>query len=316
MSKSMCGCGCSFISSLMKRLGRTTCCSDLFSSHTSEQLHRLATGCPPQPKNAKAFSSSDSLAKVQEVASWLLEMNQDLLSGGSSSRRGRGPGGPAVRGNASSTTRAPQQAAEEGDEDEHMNRVVEEEEQLQQRAEASQVDGEREQPWAPSDSGASNGPRGDEDGEEDEEGPPNEVNGGEKGARWMWGAEQRRLRGQPLGEEDEEEEEEEENNNSSSHQEEEEAEERTEGGESQGREEGEEEEEEDEDEEEMDQDSDEFEHSAESGREEEEEEEGEGEDGLRSPSLRNNVSTPNNNLDSGCTHQSSSNKKVSSAAVC
>ncbi|KAI9525513.1 hypothetical protein NQZ68_006062, partial [Dissostichus eleginoides] len=83
--------------------------------------------------NAKAFSSSDSLAKVQEVASWLLEMNQDLLSGGSSSRRGRGPGGPAVRGNASSTTRAPQQAAEEGDEDEHMNRVVEEEEQLQQR---------------------------------------------------------------------------------------------------------------------------------------------------------------------------------------
>lgn len=50
MSKSMCGCGCSIISSLMKRLGRTACCSDLFSSHTSEQLHRLATGCPPQPK--------------------------------------------------------------------------------------------------------------------------------------------------------------------------------------------------------------------------------------------------------------------------
>lgn len=84
-------------------------------------------------QNAKPFSSSDSLAKVQEVASWLLEMNQDLLSGGSSSRRSRGPGGSAVRGNASSTARAPQQAAEEGDEDEHMNRVVEEEEQLQQR---------------------------------------------------------------------------------------------------------------------------------------------------------------------------------------
>ncbi|TKS68395.1 hypothetical protein D9C73_002457 [Collichthys lucidus] len=409
MSKSMCGCGCSIISSLMKRLGRTACCSDLFSSHTSEQLHRLATGCPPQPKvtmrqrplthtsvstrltdpaqlyafsglsprvqcrkhmgpdsilqkaprvkklallathqhvensestqvkhtltevphvesrhgakNAKPFSSSDSLAKVQEVASWLLEMNQDLLSGGSSSRRSRGPAGPAVRGNASSTARAPQQAAEEGDEDEHINRVVEEEEQLQQRPEASQVDGEREPPWAPSESGASNGPRGDEEGEEDEEGPPNEVNGGEKGARWMWGAEQRRLRGQPLGEEDEEEEEEEEeNNNSSSQHEEEEAEERTEGGEEQGREEeereeGEEEEEEDEDEEEMDQDSDDFEHS-ESGREEEEEEEGEGEEGLRSPSLRNNVSVPNNNLDSGCTHQSSSNKKVSTAVVC
>lgn len=131
----------------------------------------------------------------------------------------------------------------------------------------------------------------------------------------MWGAQQRRLRGQPLGEEDEEEEEEEENNNSSSHQEEEEAEERTEGGEEQGREEEEreegEEEEEDEDEEEMDQDSDDFEHSVESGREEEEDEEGEGEEGLRSPSLRNNVSVPNNNLDSGCTHQSSSNNKVS-----
>lgn len=186
--------------------------------------------------------------------------------------------------------------------------------------EASQVDGGREQSWAPSESGASNGPRGEEEGEEDEDGLPNEVNGGEKGARWMWESEQRRQRGQPLGEEDEEEEEEEENNNSSSHQEEEEAEERTEGGEEQGREEeereeGEEEEEEDEDEEEMDQDSDDFEHSVESGREEEEEEEGEGEEGLRSPSLRNNVSAPNNNLDTGCTHQSSSNKKVSTAVV-
>ncbi|KAK2918810.1 hypothetical protein Q8A73_003181 [Channa argus] len=316
MSKSMCGCGCSIISSLMKRLGRTACCSDLLScSHTSEQLQRLATGCPPQTKNAKTFSSSDSLAKVQEVASWLLEMNQDLLSGGSSSRRSRAPGGPAVRGNASSTARTPQQPAEEGDEDEHMNRVVEEEGQLQQRPEASQVDGEREQPWAPGESGASNGPQRDEEVEEDEEAPSNEVNGGEKGARWMWGTQQRRLRGQPLGEEDEEEEEEEENNNSSSHQEEEEAEERTEGGEEQLREEEEreegEEEEEDEDEEEMDQDSDDFEHSAESGREEEEEdEEREGEEGLRSPSLRNNVSAPNNNLDSGCTHQSSSNKKT------
>ncbi|KAM9313720.1 F-box/WD repeat-containing protein 7 isoform 1-T1 [Pholidichthys leucotaenia] len=234
-------------------------------------------------------------------------MNQDLLSGGSSSRRGRGPGGAVVRGNASSTARAPQQAAEEGDEDEHMNRVVEEEEQLRQRPEASQIDGEREQPWAPSESGAPNGPRGDE---EDEEALPNEVNGVEKGARWMWGPEHKRLRGQPLAEEEEEEEEEEENNNSSSHQEEEEeAEERTEGGEEQGREE-EEREEEDEDEEGMDQDSDDFEHSAESGREEEEEEEGEGEDGLRSPSLRNSMSAPNNNLDSGCTHQSSSNKKM------
>lgn len=236
--------------------------------------------------NVKPFSSSDSLAKVQEVASWLLEMNQELLSGGSSSSggRSRGPGGPAVRGNASSTARAPQQAAEEGDEDEHMNRVVEEEEQLPQRPEASQVDGEREQPWAPSESGASDGPREDGEGEEDEEGLPNGVNGGEKGARWMWGAEQRQLRGQPLAaEEEEEEEEEENNNNSSTHHEEEE-------------------EEEDEDEEEMDQDSDDFEHSAESGREEEEEE--------GSLSLRNSVSAPNNNEDSGCTRQSSSNKKM------
>lgn len=50
MSKSMCGCGCSIISSLMKRLGCAVCCSDLFSSHTSEQLQRLAAGCRPQPK--------------------------------------------------------------------------------------------------------------------------------------------------------------------------------------------------------------------------------------------------------------------------
>lgn len=177
------------------------------------------------------------------------------------------------------------------------------------------MESQREAPWAASG-------RGHNEGEEEEEGPQNEVNGREKGARWMWGTGQRRLRGQSLGEEEEEEDEEEEeenNNNSSGHQEDDETEERTEGGEERGREdegEGEEEEEGDEDEE-MDQDSDEFEHSAESGREEEDEEgEGEGEEGLRSPSLRNNVSTPNNNLDSSCTHQSSSNKKVSTADVC
>lgn len=50
MSESMCGCGCSIISSLMKRLGCAVCCSDLFSSHTSEQLQWLAAGCRPQPK--------------------------------------------------------------------------------------------------------------------------------------------------------------------------------------------------------------------------------------------------------------------------
>ncbi|XP_065453899.1 F-box/WD repeat-containing protein 7 isoform X8 [Chrysemys picta bellii] len=121
MSKSMCGCGCSIISSLMKRLGRSTCCSDLLScSHTSDQLQRLSIECPSQPKkNVKAFASSDSLAKVQEVASWLLEMNQELLSVGSKRRRT----GASLRGNASSS-----QVDEE-----QMNRVVEEEQQQQLR---------------------------------------------------------------------------------------------------------------------------------------------------------------------------------------
>lgn len=181
--------------------------------------------------------------------------------------------------------------------------------------EASQVDDEREQPWAPGESGASNDHQGEEEEEEEGTGGPlNEVTGEDKGAQWMWGPEQRPLRGHAHLEE-EEDEEEEENNNSSSHQEEEE---RTEGGEEHRREEEEreegeeEEEEEDEDDEEMDQDSDEFEHSGESGREEEDEEGGEGEEGLCSPSLRNNVSAPSKNQDSGCTRQSSS-KKVSTA---
>uniref|UniRef100_A0A8C0N2W5 F-box/WD repeat-containing protein 7 n=4 Tax=Canidae TaxID=9608 RepID=A0A8C0N2W5_CANLF len=120
MNKSMCGCGCSIISSLMKRLSRSTCCSDLFScSHTSDQLQRLSIECPRQPKNVKSFASSDSLAKVQEVASWLLEMNQELLSVGSKRRRTGG----SLRGNPSSS-----QADEE-----QMNRVVEEEQQQQQQ---------------------------------------------------------------------------------------------------------------------------------------------------------------------------------------
>ncbi|KAM7168658.1 F-box/WD repeat-containing protein 7 isoform 4-T11 [Macrochelys suwanniensis] len=68
--------------------------------------------------NVKAFASSDSLAKVQEVASWLLEMNQELLSVGSKRRRT----GASLRGNASSS-----QVDEE-----QMNRVVEEEQQQQQ----------------------------------------------------------------------------------------------------------------------------------------------------------------------------------------
>lgn len=79
---------------------------------------------PPAPRtallqsNVKTFASSDSLAKVQEVASWLLEMNQELLSVGSKRRRTGG----SVRGNPSAS-----QADEE-----QMNRVVEEEQQQQQ----------------------------------------------------------------------------------------------------------------------------------------------------------------------------------------
>ncbi|KAJ8335673.1 hypothetical protein SKAU_G00390150 [Synaphobranchus kaupii] len=47
----MCGCGCSIISSLMKRLGRSACCSDLLAcGHAPDRLQRLATGCPPPPK--------------------------------------------------------------------------------------------------------------------------------------------------------------------------------------------------------------------------------------------------------------------------
>lgn len=69
-------------------------------------------------RNVKSFASSDSLAKVQEVASWLLEMNQELLSVGSKRRRTGG----SLRGNPSSS---------QGDE-EQMNRVVEEEQQQQQ----------------------------------------------------------------------------------------------------------------------------------------------------------------------------------------
>lgn len=67
----------------------------------------------------KIFASSDSLAKVQEVASWLLEMNQELLSVGSKRRRTGG----SLRGNASSS-----QVDEE-----QMNRVVEEDPQQQPR---------------------------------------------------------------------------------------------------------------------------------------------------------------------------------------
>ncbi|KAL4640408.1 F-box/WD repeat-containing protein 7 [Arapaima gigas] len=51
MSRSMCGCGCSILSSLMKRLGRSACCSDLLSCrHAPEHLQCLAAGCPPPPK--------------------------------------------------------------------------------------------------------------------------------------------------------------------------------------------------------------------------------------------------------------------------
>ena len=81
----------------------------------------------------KAFASSDSLAKVQEVASWLLEMNQELLSVGSKRRRTGG----SLRANASSS-----QVDEE-----QMNRVVEEEEQQQrQQQEITALGNKIEQP--------------------------------------------------------------------------------------------------------------------------------------------------------------------------
>ncbi|XP_064366896.1 F-box/WD repeat-containing protein 7 isoform X1 [Dromaius novaehollandiae] len=75
--------------------------------------------------NVKAFASSDSLAKVQEVASWLLEMNQELLSVGSKRRRTGG----SLRGNASSS-----QVDEE-----QMNRVVEEEQQQRRQQEEQHI---------------------------------------------------------------------------------------------------------------------------------------------------------------------------------
>uniref|UniRef100_A0A7M4ERH9 F-box/WD repeat-containing protein 7 n=1 Tax=Crocodylus porosus TaxID=8502 RepID=A0A7M4ERH9_CROPO len=76
-------------------------------------------------KNVKTFASSDSLAKVQEVASWLLEMNQELLSVGSKRRRTGG----SLRGNASSS-----QVDEE-----QMNRVVEEEQQQLRRQQEEHI---------------------------------------------------------------------------------------------------------------------------------------------------------------------------------
>ncbi|KAL4640409.1 F-box/WD repeat-containing protein 7 isoform X1 [Arapaima gigas] len=213
-------------------------------------------------EHAKPFPSSDSLAKVHEVASWLLEMNRDLLSGGSRRRR---PGGSA-RGNTSSA-RAVHEAGDEAEEEERMDhRVLEEEEQQQalpQRGVAAGVPGEAEL-WASRQSGSGD--------------PQHEVNGEGKGPRWAWVPE-RRLQEDAEEEEDEEEEEEEENNNSSS---------------SRHAHEEDHDEEDEEEDEEMDQDSDDFERSEESGRGEEEEEE---EEGVHSPSLRNSISGTNDNAD-------------------
>ncbi|XP_016430570.1 F-box/WD repeat-containing protein 7-like, partial [Sinocyclocheilus rhinocerous] len=257
---------------------------------TSVPVHTgasLSFAPPPVYQNAKSLSSSDSLAKVQEVASWLLEMNQDLLSGGSGSRAAQQqrPGA----GNSTSG-RAPQPQAE------HMNRVLEEQEQeaQQQRREAAEEeeDGrerprdQEEEPWP---SGA----------EPVEEGRRSEVNGAEKGAQWMWEQEQHRRRRRHREEEEENEEEEEEGNNNGGR----------EGQVRAGLRSDQNEDDEEDGEEEMDQDSDEFEHSEESGREEEEEaeDEEEGEEGLHSPSLRTAVTDLNDNTDqsSGRQHQSS-----------
>uniref|UniRef100_A0AAY4AB74 F-box/WD repeat-containing protein 7 n=1 Tax=Denticeps clupeoides TaxID=299321 RepID=A0AAY4AB74_9TELE len=343
MSKSMCGCGCSIISSLMKRLGRSACCSDLLScSHTSEHLQCLATGCQPHPppKNAKPFPSSDSLVKVQEVASWLLEMNPDLLSGGSRRRGGPRPGGPQPggRGNGSSvratagssvTTGAvsTHQPGQEAEEEDSMRCVVDGEEQVQQEQPQEQL---QDQPQAvaaaataSAEPDAEEGEQEEEEEEEEEEPWPSgesgtregqddgvpprqrcELNGGEKGARWAWEEQQQRhRRHQQEDDEEEEDEEEEENNNSSGGVDNclgEEQDNERTGRGDAGR--GEDEEEGDE--EEMDQDSDEFDHSEESEREEE------GEEGHLSPSLRNSASDPNDNMDSsGRPHQNSSSMK-------
>lgn len=235
---------------------------------------------------------------MQEVASWLLEMNQDLLSGGSGSRAAQQqrPGA----GNSTSG-RTPQPQAE------HVNQVLEEQEQevqQQRRDPGEEEEGRRpregeEEPW----------PSG---GEPLEEGRRSEVNGAEKGAQWMWEQEQQRRRRRRHRDEEEENDEEDNNNGGRDGQvgsglRPEEDDDRPE-------------DEENGEEEDMDQDSDEFEfeHSEDSGREEEEEaeEEEEGEDGLLSPSLRTSVSDPNDNTDqsSGRTHQSStsvSKNKVS-----
>ncbi|XP_041064428.1 F-box/WD repeat-containing protein 7-like [Carcharodon carcharias] len=76
----------------------------IWSQSVSHPPARVAATCTP----------SANLVKVQEVASWLLEMNQELLSGGSKRRRTGG----SLRGNASVSHR----------EEEQMNRVVEEQE--------------------------------------------------------------------------------------------------------------------------------------------------------------------------------------------
>ncbi len=238
-------------------------------------------------QNAKSLSSSDSLAKVQEVASWLLEMNQDLLSGGSGSRAAQQQRPGAAAAGNSTSGRTPQPQAE------HMNRVLEEQEQeaQQQRRELGEEEEagqERpreaeEEPW----------PSG---GEPVEEGRRNEVNGADKGAQWMWDQRHRRHC------EEEEENEVVENNNA--------------GREGQvgvglrSEEDDDRPEDEEDGEEEMDQDSDEFEHSEESGREEEEEAEDD-EEGLHSPSHRTSVSDLNDNTD-----QSSGRQHQSSPSVC
>ncbi|KAL4618135.1 hypothetical protein GN956_G20942 [Arapaima gigas] len=236
------------------------------------------TVASPRKINAKPFSSSDSLAKVQEVASWLLEMNQDLLSGGSSRRRR--PGG-STRGNASSA-RATHEMGEEGEEEEHMDRVVEEE-QLQSGAGA-------EGPWAPTETGggsssssSSNGQEaGDQVNKEQDENHVNGEDGCRKGTHWMWPHQQ-----EQQGDGGEE------NNNSGCDV----AQDQSIDG---CRCRGDHEEDDDYEEEEMDQDSDDFEQTEESGHEEEEEEEEEQEEPdiqLCASTLRNNVLDTNDNVD-------------------
>ncbi|MCI4394851.1 hypothetical protein PGIGA_G00173680 [Pangasianodon gigas] len=253
----------------------------------SEESEGLAVRLSPWPDagiNAgKSLSSSGSLAKVQKVASWLLEMNQDLLVPEPAPEPEPEPG-------HMNREREPQhQRRERGEEDEEED---DEEEERERSGEAEEAE---EEPWP-------SGRESVSQNEGAEEGRREEVNGGEKAVQWLWEQEQRRRRRRRRNDDEEEEE----NNNHGDA-----------GGEGRVRtglrSEEDEEDGEREEEEEMDQESDEFEASEDSAREEDEEaeEDEEGETGLHSSSVKTGASDPNDNADvqSGRQNQSSSSSQ-------